>query len=277
MTLGEKITALRSQHKMSQGDLAEKLNVSRQSVSKWETNASIPELDKLLLLSELFGITLDALVKGDAVPEPESIPAPEAAEQPQRTAAQSTAGTRKVIGTILICFGALILLLISVLGNWLTGLLFASPFFLCGAVCLIVRKNTGLWCAWAVFFAVNLYLRIATGITWRLTLFTLRYEPSMNYARLAFAWLEVICFVGMMAATILRFRKKPLTLTGPGKCLYIVGWILFALTFIPMQFAPLSGFSYVFYLFWDWIKVSLFTALLTATLRLLRTHRRSRQ
>lgn len=87
MTLGEKITALRSQHKMSQGDLAEKLNVSRQSVSKWETNASIPELDKLLLLSDLFGITLDALVKGDAVPEPESIPAPEAAEQPQRTSA----------------------------------------------------------------------------------------------------------------------------------------------------------------------------------------------
>lgn len=66
MTLGERIAALRSEKKLSQGDLAEKLNVSRQSVSKWETGASVPELDKLLLLSEVFGLSLDQLVKGDA-------------------------------------------------------------------------------------------------------------------------------------------------------------------------------------------------------------------
>ena len=46
-------------------DLADALEVSRQSVSKWETDASIPELDKLLRLAELFGVTLDELVKGD--------------------------------------------------------------------------------------------------------------------------------------------------------------------------------------------------------------------
>lgn len=45
---------MRSKKKLSQGDLAEKLNVSRQSVSKGETGASVPELDKLLLLSEGF-------------------------------------------------------------------------------------------------------------------------------------------------------------------------------------------------------------------------------
>ena len=48
---------------MSQGDLAEKLNVSRQSVSKWETGASTPDLDKLIAMSELFQVTLDELVK----------------------------------------------------------------------------------------------------------------------------------------------------------------------------------------------------------------------
>lgn len=41
MTLGEKITTLRNQHEMSQGDLAEKMNVSRQSISKWETGGSL--------------------------------------------------------------------------------------------------------------------------------------------------------------------------------------------------------------------------------------------
>ena len=65
MTLGERIALLRGQNKMSQGDLAEKLNVSRQSFSKWETGASIPELDKLIMMSKLFGVTLDELVGSD--------------------------------------------------------------------------------------------------------------------------------------------------------------------------------------------------------------------
>lgn len=65
MTLGQKIFELRNEQKMSQGDLAEKLNVSRQSISKWETDASVPELDKLIMLSDLFHITIDELVKDE--------------------------------------------------------------------------------------------------------------------------------------------------------------------------------------------------------------------
>lgn len=69
MMLGEKIALLRGQNKMSQGDLAEKLEVSRQSVSKWETGASVPELDKLIMMSKLFNITLDELVQTDVIHE----------------------------------------------------------------------------------------------------------------------------------------------------------------------------------------------------------------
>lgn len=68
MTLGQNISRLRTEQGLSQGDLAEALDVSRQSISKWETDASIPELEKLLRLSELFHITLDELVKGTAAP-----------------------------------------------------------------------------------------------------------------------------------------------------------------------------------------------------------------
>lgn len=64
MTLGERIASLRNEKRMSQGELAEKLNVSRQSVSKWETDASIPELDKIIQLCELFHISMDELVRG---------------------------------------------------------------------------------------------------------------------------------------------------------------------------------------------------------------------
>ena len=71
MTLGQNIARLRTQKNLSQGDLADALEVSRQSVSKWETDASIPELDKLLRLAELFGVTLDELVKGESA-QPEA-------------------------------------------------------------------------------------------------------------------------------------------------------------------------------------------------------------
>ena len=64
MTLGERIYKLRTEKEMSQGDLADALEVSRQSISKWETNGSVPELDKLVKLSEIFGISLDELVTG---------------------------------------------------------------------------------------------------------------------------------------------------------------------------------------------------------------------
>ena len=72
MTLGENIVRLRTQKNWSQGDLADALDISRQSVSKWETDASIPELDKLLKLSELFGVTLDELVRGEDAPKAET-------------------------------------------------------------------------------------------------------------------------------------------------------------------------------------------------------------
>ena len=65
MTLSEKIFALRSKAGLSQGDLAEKLEVSRQSVSKWETGQSVPDLDKIIKLADLFGVSVDELVRED--------------------------------------------------------------------------------------------------------------------------------------------------------------------------------------------------------------------
>ena len=67
MSLGERIYKLRTEKGMSQGDLSDALEVSRQSISKWETNGSVPELDKLVKLSEIFGVSLDELVVSGVV------------------------------------------------------------------------------------------------------------------------------------------------------------------------------------------------------------------
>ena len=63
MTLGERIAYHRNRLGLSQGELAGRMNVSRQAVSKWETDGSLPDLDRLIALSGLFGLTLDELVK----------------------------------------------------------------------------------------------------------------------------------------------------------------------------------------------------------------------
>ena len=64
MTLGDKIFQLRKQQGWSQEELAERCQVSRQSVSKWEVNQSVPDLDKLVTLSRIFGVTTDYLLCG---------------------------------------------------------------------------------------------------------------------------------------------------------------------------------------------------------------------
>jgi len=65
MKLSEKIIELRKNKGMTQEELAVLCNVSRQSISKWEADIALPELDKLLVLSDTFGVSLDVLVKDE--------------------------------------------------------------------------------------------------------------------------------------------------------------------------------------------------------------------
>lgn len=74
MTFGEKLQALRQKAGMSQDTLAEKLNVSRQAVSRWERDETMPETEKVVALADLFGVTTDYLLRRQPEPEPEKEP-----------------------------------------------------------------------------------------------------------------------------------------------------------------------------------------------------------
>ena len=63
MNFAEKILNLRTEYGYSQEILAEKLNVSRQAISKWESGATLPETDKIITLSNFFGVSTDYLLK----------------------------------------------------------------------------------------------------------------------------------------------------------------------------------------------------------------------
>lgn len=64
MTIADRIQSLRKQKGMSQEELADKIGVSRQAVSKWESEQSTPDLDKVVIMSDLFEVTTDYLLKG---------------------------------------------------------------------------------------------------------------------------------------------------------------------------------------------------------------------
>ncbi|NFA59875.1 helix-turn-helix domain-containing protein [Clostridium sporogenes] len=63
MNLAEKLQLLRNNNRLSQEELAEKLGISRQAISKWESGQSTPDLKKLIVIAELYNVTIDSLVK----------------------------------------------------------------------------------------------------------------------------------------------------------------------------------------------------------------------
>ncbi len=122
MTLAEKIAALRGERKLSQGDLAEKLDVSRQSVSKWETGQAVPELDKIIRLADVFGVTVDELVRDRVIPDVEDAPkaetVPEAKPEPQIIYVERRLARTQVAGVVLLVLGLLgVILGAAISGN----------------------------------------------------------------------------------------------------------------------------------------------------------------
>lgn len=65
MLLGDKIKELRKKQKMTQGELADKIYVSRQTISNWENNKSYPNMDFIVSLSDIFNVSIDVLIKED--------------------------------------------------------------------------------------------------------------------------------------------------------------------------------------------------------------------
>lgn len=128
MSFGTNLQALRRRSNMTQEGLADALGVSRQSVSKWESDGSFPEMDKLLQLCDLFGCSLDALVRGsvgDGRTCTEDAADAQAAEREAQAAAAAydrhmRSGTRLVtcsVGLVLAGIAVLLLLQARFPGN----------------------------------------------------------------------------------------------------------------------------------------------------------------
>lgn len=220
MSLGTNISRLRAEHHLSQGDLAEALAVSRQSVSKWETDSSVPDLDKLVKLSQLFGVSLDELVTGTG-------PQPKAETPPQPVVVSHRMPGRKIAGTILFCMGFLAFLIPTVLGGILTGLLLAVPFLVCGIICFLAQKRPGLWCAWAVYLLAYIICYYGTGLGWNLLFFTFSWEAIGIPAYTIAAWVQVLMILALLIGTVRSFRTFSFPPTRRNGVILAVLWVVF--------------------------------------------------
>ena len=145
MNLGENIYRLRTERSLSQEDFAAAMEVSRQSVSKWENGTAVPELEKLIKMSQLFGITLDELATGKrdeappaAQPEKDAPVSPSPAAQVPK---QTQTVTQTAIGIALLCCSILSLVLFLIFGLWIWILLVSIPLGVLSAVCLNPSKE----------------------------------------------------------------------------------------------------------------------------------------
>lgn len=226
MTLGERIAYYRGKLGLSQGELAEQLGVSRQAVSKWETDAGLPDLERLIALSRLYHITLDKLVKGET-PE-ETAEAPEEVPVDAIIATPAVPNGQKTIGYILLGVGLLCAALALVLN--LALLIPAAYFLVCSVLCLTLRRYAGriiiggtllgiLLPAQRWFGSVSLgsvinpevyqqleHFRIGLLISWALwavlilyVVLALRHTRWQKYTPLALGWTVVLGLHGWLA------------------------------------------------------------------------------
>ena len=131
MPFGQNVQRLRRAAGLSQEELAERLGVTRQAVSKWERDSAYPEMEKLARMSQLFGVTVEALLNGDPAPT-DARPAPPpdgAAAEAFLRAQRKVAGLRGGACAAFVGSFALLLALQEVAPAW------AAPAF-AAALCL---------------------------------------------------------------------------------------------------------------------------------------------
>lgn len=233
MNIFENLRYLRKRDKITQEELADRLGVSRQSVSKWETGEAYPETDKLIALCDIFGVSLDALMRTDLTAE-------EVKEQPEPKIGDGAGFIKAVdrfsraiaIGVFLILIGVSICVILA-----------GYSFTLEGKSAELTAVMGGV--AVLVFVAVAVFLFIWSGMNYdrfnkenpevgqvygdgEIKAFTKRFNLSMALlvSGILVAVVFLVVFTSLIGAGILAVGAED-----SATC-YVVSTFLFALAFL---------------------------------------------
>ena len=215
LTLGERICKYRTARGLSQLELSELLEVSRQSVSKWETDVAVPELSKLVKMAEVFGISLDALVLGKEDEKKEAVEEPKVSEIKEDTASRiekvrESSRMKTGFGFFFLGVGTLLFFLLLILTtNILAALLSFIPFGLCAFFCLRQFRHAALWCAESWYVCVMAYFCYATGTYWTPDIISLIHIDVLGLRMqtiMSFVFFFMLIF--FICLTVFAYRKE---------------------------------------------------------------------
>ncbi len=200
MSFAENLQIIRKKNGLTQEALADMLGVSRQAVSRWEMGEGYPEVEKLLMLSEKLGVSLDGMMGlkdlGENLPSTESVASP--TKQTIRTA-------RIVCGAVLALLG-LLFFFVPFIG-YLQYISFS--LFLAGLACLVFRNHTALAAVWGLFIGADLYLRLINGANWKTVFASPSIKENMNPYVLSICWAFFIVGIALTMLTALILAKYP--------------------------------------------------------------------
>ena len=132
----------------------------------------------------------------------------------------------RTVGWVLLGFGALLTLLLAMLGDGLAGLLLASPLFLCGVICLTAKRRAGLWCAWACGLLGLVWLRATTGIRWT-DIFCAPSAVFRSDVAQIVSWGIAVFLLLLLLGTVRSFRDQVLPWEKRNIGKYAGLWVLY--------------------------------------------------
>ncbi len=199
-SIGERIYDLRNRNNMSQGNLADKLDVSRQTISKWENNICLPEAEKLLQLSEIFGVSIDYILKGRTITEPEPVYIYVKDPDRENNSKYNERIVRKYVGIVLAVIGGLLSAWLALLGGWLY-IIFTGGLVLLGILFACNVKHPWLIVSWITYLLVMVALPFCSAIS-PLLIFSPYIYTDGYLLHLALAYSVWLIFVILILCTI---------------------------------------------------------------------------
>lgn len=192
-SIGERIYELRKKNNMSQGDLANELDTSRQTISKWENNISAPELDKIVRICEVFSVSSDYILRG--IVEDNKI----LSEDNEKTIIKEQTVIIEKTTDIKTIFAAGLLINAIFFLFVFPKMFYISIFFSAvSATLLFCKKNSVYYSLWLMFICTNIFCSLSTAggmdIIFDLSVYTSEYKYLLIVSYLL--WLSLFSLIG---------------------------------------------------------------------------------
>ena len=225
MSVGSRIFELRMSKNLSQSALADMLDVSRQSVSKWETDSAVPDLDKLMKLCNVFEVTLDELTgRTDSMNG-----------EPGKTEICSfPARAQQVFGYILFVMSFSVALLLLFRGRNEGDFIIMVPVLLalliCGMICIFLKQRALYWCIWTALAPISIL------------------TCTVDFRPFFLVLMQLCCIAGMAFAALHFFKDVFVSANRRKGILLIAAWLAaIAVYLINLGFAQMYWLlSFVF-------------------------------